>query len=101
MDGKDKDCGADARSLLAAVVVDVGGNGMELMEPIGVNEGCSKDAIATAAINSWCSRRWPPSPPLMTNENRWLLVVIVINCAAVAMIGGDAAVMAAARATIN
>ena len=40
----------------------------------------------------------------MTNNDCWLLAVVVINCAAVAMIGGEAAVMAAAMAietTIN
>jgi hypothetical protein len=29
---------------------------MELMEPIGANEGCGKDAIAAAAINRQCSQ---------------------------------------------
>ena len=76
---------------------------MKPMEPIGVDEGCGKDAIAAAAINRRCSRGWPPSPPLMRNDDRWLLVVVVINCAAAMMIGG-AMVMAVATAmetTIN
>jgi hypothetical protein len=54
--GNNKDCGAYARSLSTAVVVDRDGNGMEPMEPIfGINEGGGKDAIAVAAINHWCS----------------------------------------------
>ena len=52
------------------------------MEPISIDEGCCKDVITTAAINYHFSQRWQPSPPLMTNGNRWLLTVIVINCAA-------------------
>ena len=44
-----------AMSSSTVVVVDGGGNGMEPMEPIGVNESCGKDAIATATINHWCS----------------------------------------------
>ena len=55
MDGDNENCGVDARSLSTAVIVDGGGNGMEPMEPIGIDEGCGKDAIATAAINRWCS----------------------------------------------
>ena len=54
MDGNDKDCGVDAGSLSTAVIVDGGGNGMEPMEPIVVNEGSGKDAIAAAAINRRC-----------------------------------------------
>ena len=56
MDGDNKDCGADARSSSTAVVVNGGGNGMEPREPIGVDEGCSKDVITTAAINRRCSQ---------------------------------------------
>ena len=86
MDGNNKeDCEADAGSLSTAVFVDGGGNGMEPMEPIGINQGYGKDVIAAAAINCRCSQRWPPLPPLMTNDNRWLLAVIIINCAAAAM----------------
>ena len=85
VDGNNKDCGVNARSLSMAVIVNGGGNGMEPMEPIGVNEGCSKDAIATSAIHHRCSQQWPPLPPLMTNNNCWLLAVVVINCAAAAM----------------
>ena len=99
VDGNDKDYGGGARSSSMAVVVDGCGNGMEPMEPISVDEGCGKDAIAAAAINRQCSPGWPPLPLLMMNKDRWLLAVIVINCAAVAMIGGEAAVMAAATAT--
>ena len=55
VDGDDKDCGADAGSSSTAVVVDGGGNRIEPMKPIGINEGCGKDVIATAAINCHCS----------------------------------------------
>ena len=55
MDGNDKDCSADARSWLTVVVVNGGSNGMEPMEPIGVDEGCGKHTIAAAAINRRCS----------------------------------------------
>ena len=99
MDGDNNDCNADARSSLTAVIVDGGGNGMEPMEPVGVNEGCGKDAIAAAAINRRSSRGWPPSPPSMTNDNRWLLAVILMNCAAAVMIWGAATLMAATTAT--
>ena len=54
-DGSNKECSADAGSLLMEVVVDRGGVGMEPMELIGVDEGCSKDAIATVAISRRCS----------------------------------------------
>ena len=54
MDGNDKDCGGYARSLLMVVVVNGGGNGIKWMEPIGIDEGCGKDAIATAAISCRC-----------------------------------------------
>ena len=57
---------------------------MEPMEPIGVDGVCGKDAIATATINCWCSWRCLQSLPLMTNNNHWLLAVIIINCAAAA-----------------
>ena len=84
-DGNNKDCGADARSSLMVVVVNRGGSGMEPMEPIGINEGYSKDNIAAAAINCRCSQRWQPLLPLMVNKDCWLLAVVVINCAAAAM----------------
>ena len=85
---------------MTVVIVDGGGIGMEPMEPIGVDEGCGKDAIVTAAINPQCSRGWPPSLPLlMMNDYRWLLAVVIINCAAAVMIGGVVMVMAAAMAT--
>ena len=57
MDGNNKDSGTDAGSLLTAVVVDRGGNGMEPMELISIGEGCGKDAIAAAAINCCCSQQ--------------------------------------------
>ena len=57
-------CGTDARSLLVAVVVNGGGIGMKLMEPIGIDEGCGKGAIAAAAINRQCSRGWLSSPSI-------------------------------------
>ena len=65
------------------------------------NNGARKDAIAVAAINCRCSQGWPPSPPSMKNDYRWLLAVIVINCAAAVMIGGAAMVMVAAMATVT
>ena len=40
---------------MTVAIVDGGGIGMEPMEPIGVDEGCGKDAIVTAAINPRCS----------------------------------------------
>ena len=55
MDGNNKDCDADAGSLSTAIVVDGGDNVMEPMEPIGINESCGKDAIATKAIKCRCS----------------------------------------------
>ncbi len=55
VDRNNKDCSADARFLLTAVIVDRGGNGMEPIEPIGVDEGCGKDAITAAAIYRRCS----------------------------------------------
>ncbi len=85
MDSDNEDCSADAGSLSTAVVVDGGGNGMEPMELIGVDEGCSKDVIAAIAINHRCSQQWPPLPPSMTNNNCWLLAVVVINCVAAVM----------------
>ena len=45
VDGNNEDCGVDAGSSLTAVVVNGGGDGMEPMEPIGVNEGCSKTSL--------------------------------------------------------
>ena len=72
---------------------------MEPMEPIGVDEGCGKDAIAAAAINRRCSQGWLPLLPSMMNDYRWLLAVVVINCAAAVMIGGAVMVMASAMAT--
>ncbi len=83
VDGNNKNCGADAGSLPTAVIVGKGSNGMEPMELIGVNKGCGKDVIAAAAINCHCSPQWQPLLLLMTNDNRWLLVVVVINCVAV------------------
>ena len=41
-----QDCGAGAKSLSTAVVVDEGSIGMEPMEPIGIDKGCGKDAAA-------------------------------------------------------
>jgi hypothetical protein len=52
-----------------------------------------------SAVKDGCHRH-----PSMTNDNRWLLAIVVINCAAAMMIGGAAMVMAAATAmetTIN
>ena len=72
--------------------VNVGGNEMEPMELISINEGCGKDVIAAAVINRHCSQRWQPPLPLMTNNDSWLQAAIVINCAAAVMMainGGD------------
>ena len=48
--------------------------------PVVVVDGGGKDVIATAAIHRRCSRRWLSLPPsMMTNDNRWLLVVDVVD----------------------
>jgi hypothetical protein len=40
VEGNNKDCSTDAGSLLTMVIVNGGGNGMEPIETIGVDEGC-------------------------------------------------------------
>ncbi len=75
----------DAGYLSTEVIVDRDSNGMELMDPVSIDGGCGKDDIVTEAINHRCSRQWPPFLPLMRNNDRWLLAVIVINCPAAAM----------------
>ena len=39
-----------------------------------------KDIIAAAAIDRRCSQRWSSLPPLVTNDSRWFLAVVVVDC---------------------
>jgi hypothetical protein len=56
-------------------------DGANSTAPIVVVNNSGKDAITTTAIDSRCRQQWPPSLPSMRIIVRWILVVVVINCA--------------------
>jgi hypothetical protein len=49
----------------------------------------TKTTIAVVAIDRRFRWQWPSLPPSMTNNDRWLLAVVIVNCVAAAMVVVD------------
>jgi hypothetical protein len=56
-----------------------------------INTAVNKDHHCCAAIDCRFHRRWQPLPPSTTNNNCWLLAVVIVDCvtAAMAIVGGS------------